>query len=247
MFTMTEEAQSLILKFDSDPHQIDRAVRELRAFLASQHLVAVSEMVLVTRELLANAIEHGNHKDPKKVVHCTVSQVNDLLYRIEVADEGEGFDTSLVAKATMDDPGRERQRGYAIINAMTELVEFNEKGNVITAYVAVSRSTRFELNTEGGRVLVRPNGDITAAVADRLRVLLLEQYEAGYRCFHFDMARVQDMDSVSLSIFVVLAKMVCDEPGHELELANTSEDIQNLFRMTRLNERYTISGQREDA
>ena len=189
----------------------------------------------------------GNHHDTDKCVHCTLSQVNELLYRIEVEDEGEGFDTTLVAAATMDDPGRERQRGYAIINAMTELVEFNEKGNVVTAYVAVARATRFELQTEGGRVLVRPNGDITAAVADRLRILLLEQFESGYRCFHFDMERVHDMDSVSLSIFVVLAKMVCDEPGHELELYHASEDIQNLFRMTRLNERYTISGQREDA
>src|SRR3972149_8248569 len=48
---------------------------------------------LAMEEALVNAIRHGNRLDPNKEVHVAC-RVSPELIRIEITDEGEGFDPS---------------------------------------------------------------------------------------------------------------------------------------------------------
>ena len=50
---------------------------------------------IAVREALANAIKHGNQRDPKKRVAVGFCVVEDVV-SISIADEGEGFDPSTV-------------------------------------------------------------------------------------------------------------------------------------------------------
>ena len=84
---------------------------------------------LALEEALINAIKHGNHYDPNKHVKicCGVSQ---SLLRIEIEDQGKGFELSAVPDPT--DPENLEYpcgRGIMLMRSFMSRVEFNETGN----------------------------------------------------------------------------------------------------------------------
>jgi len=89
----------------------------------------------VLRELLVNAITHGNRDIPNGVVICSIEEVDPFRFKIAVEDQGEGFDYADLDTALPENPRRLGDRGYKLINALSDTLQFNEKGNRITAYI----------------------------------------------------------------------------------------------------------------
>ena len=82
-------------------------------------------------EALANAIAYGNRHDPTKVVHVEVACGPDAV-RIEVADDGVGFDPSQVPDPTTPEfLERESGRGLFVLRQLVDTIEFNERGNCV--------------------------------------------------------------------------------------------------------------------
>lgn len=85
---------------------------------------------LAVREVVINAIVHGNRRDPSKRVRFGLS-MEDQTLSIEVADEGNGFQLESV-----EDPGlpqnQNRPSGRGVTMAMAIVDEFHAKGNVPT-------------------------------------------------------------------------------------------------------------------
>jgi serine/threonine-protein kinase RsbW len=84
---------------------------------------------LALEEALVNAIKHGNHLDPNKVVFVRC-QINQDLVRVVIEDEGAGFRLEDVPDPTEDEnlekPGG---RGIMLMRAFLSVVEYNERGN----------------------------------------------------------------------------------------------------------------------
>jgi serine/threonine-protein kinase RsbW len=83
---------------------------------------------LAMEEALVNAIRHGNRSDPRKRVHIVCELFGDRV-RIEVSDEGEGFDPRAVPDPT--DPARLQipsGRGLTLIRSFMSKVEFRDSG-----------------------------------------------------------------------------------------------------------------------
>jgi len=88
----------------SDPKFLDEAVEEVtRAIDDTTFWGDVEGIGLAVREALANAIIHGNHSDPEKMVgiFAAVNESCDLL--IIIRDSGSGFDPSRVPNPTVGD------------------------------------------------------------------------------------------------------------------------------------------------
>lgn len=84
---------------------------------------------LAMEEALINAIKHGNHYDPSKRVQICCRIYPDLI-RIEIEDEGKGFDLASVPDPT--DPDNLESpcgRGIMLMRSFMSRVEFNETGN----------------------------------------------------------------------------------------------------------------------
>jgi serine/threonine-protein kinase RsbW len=82
-------------------------------------------------EALANAIVAGNHEDRSKSVDL-YAEVTGEAIRIEVTDQGEGFDPSIVADPLLpDELERPCGRGLFLIRQMVDDVHFNPQGNSI--------------------------------------------------------------------------------------------------------------------
>lgn len=95
------------------------------------------DMLLVLRELLDNAITHGNGSTPEVPVQCWIRHMKDGSFRITVEDEGMGFDYRHLDMGLPLDPRHARTRGYALIKALSEEIRFNEKGNRVSVVVAL--------------------------------------------------------------------------------------------------------------
>lgn len=84
---------------------------------------------LAIEEALVNAIKHGNRMDPNKTVRiaCRICQ---RRVRIEIEDQGEGFQPEDVPDPTADENlERPCGRGIMLMRAFMTSIEYNDAGN----------------------------------------------------------------------------------------------------------------------
>ena len=132
----TGPGAQVTLRLPSDAACIEEAVA-----LLTHHCLAGGEdhgrmrfrLEVVLAEAIANAIVRGNRQDPDKSVHVSVRlRAPDI--RIDVTDEGDGFDPAAVPEpVTPRQILEERGRGIFLIRHLADQVVFNERGNSICA------------------------------------------------------------------------------------------------------------------
>ncbi|MFM9195094.1 MAG: ATP-binding protein [Planctomycetia bacterium] len=84
---------------------------------------------LAAEEAIVNAIVHGNKLDSGKVVRVACL-VTPTLARIEVADEGAGFDPASVPDCRLEDRlAAPNGRGVMLMRNFMTRVEYNARGN----------------------------------------------------------------------------------------------------------------------
>jgi serine/threonine-protein kinase RsbW len=82
------------------------------------------DLGIVTTELVNNAIHHGNHDDPSKMVRISFS-VNSKKIEIRIKDQGNGFDPEklkdpLAPENLMSESGR----GIFLIRNLMDNIDF---------------------------------------------------------------------------------------------------------------------------
>ena len=86
---------------------------------------------LALEEALVNAIKHGNRMDATKSVRIAC-RVSHEKVRIEIEDEGAGFDWSHLPDPTdLENLEKPCGRGVMLMRAFLNVVEFNEQGNCV--------------------------------------------------------------------------------------------------------------------
>lgn len=242
MFSVTEKNNSINFIFSSDMRHIDRIIRLCREYIEKFDISKFSEFRLVLREILINAVEHGNKNDIRKTVKCNIEYLGNWRFKMEVQDEGPGFDYQSIAVKIPDDPGQIRNRGFALIHNFSDSMEFSGEGNSITVYISISRETAFHISENEGWQVITPSGDITAGVADNLRTILVEMADKGHRRYRFDFVHVEDIDSIGLSLLIIFAKMLDKQHGEKwLEILNAGRSLSHLLHMTRVDKIYRLN------
>ena len=99
---------------------------------------------LALEEVLVNAIKHGNGSDPSKTVRIGWRICSERM-RVEIEDEGIGFDLVDVPDPT-DEDNLERPcgRGIMLMRAFMNVIEYNDRG-----------INNIEHDIECGRILLR--------------------------------------------------------------------------------------------
>ena len=249
MFNVDEGKDSIRFKLSSEMKLVDRVVNEAISFLSQDAGGDLSGIKLVLRELLINAVEHGNQKIAALSVSCSIERIGESLYKIQIEDEGNGFAWKAVKLSVPDDPGKVRSRGLPLVNTLADHLEFNESGNAVTVHVMIPLETGYAVRGSDGFSVIVPSGDITAASSEKLRELLSGLLDSGMLKCRFDFSKVRDIDSVGLSALVVLSRILeercCGRP--ELEIENAPDDIVRLFQMTMLDTIYRLLPQTRQA
>ncbi|MCP4347497.1 MAG: STAS domain-containing protein [Desulfobacterales bacterium] len=241
MFKVNENSESISFTFSSEMRLTDRVIKVCHEFIEQFNASVFSEFRLVLRELLINAVEHGNKKNIDLMVKCSVIHMGECEFMIMVEDEGDGFDHKKIDMKLPKDPRQTRRRGFALVNAFADLIQFNDTGNRVTVFINIPMITSFHIDNDSGRQVITPSGDITASVAEDFRTILVELADKGYREYLFDFAHVRDIDSVALSVLIVFAKMLGKKnTKSELEIINAEKGLRDLFHMTRMNKIFKV-------
>ena len=84
---------------------------------------------LAFEEALVNAIKHGNQHDSAKSVHVVCKLSADIV-RLEIRDEGGGFDPEAVPDPTEEENLEVPSgRGLMLMRSFMSMVEYNDVGN----------------------------------------------------------------------------------------------------------------------
>lgn len=130
------------IEMESTFEAVDLAVAEILIFLHKQCCLinkqAAFAVNFALRELLINAIEHGNRKIKEKKVTCIVNFTKSYI-TIEVIDEGKGFDlNALKCENEKDENGVVRERGRGICTLLNMGFCLDANKNHITAKLELS-------------------------------------------------------------------------------------------------------------
>ncbi|MCY2963710.1 MAG: ATP-binding protein [Planctomycetota bacterium] len=105
----------------------DQIIRKLEELAYGDHDLFGIRLAL--EEALVNAIKHGNRLDPQKFVRIAW-QIDSNGCRIEIEDEGEGFNPVEVPDPTADENlERPCGRGIHLMRAFMNAIVYNERGN----------------------------------------------------------------------------------------------------------------------
>jgi anti-sigma regulatory factor (Ser/Thr protein kinase) len=152
MVALVADERGLLLRFTSDITFVDYAVDIVDDLLSYRGLGERTNLLIVCRELLKNAVVHGNRNDPHKAVSLRVRSLAGGRYRVEVKDGGSGFDTASMAQVSatrLAEPGGPRglpgssgvsrasgwPTGLALIGAVADQVAFDEGGSRVTVFL----------------------------------------------------------------------------------------------------------------
>ena len=138
MFSRSEEGNIIVYKISSEMCYIDRVVENCKEDLSRFNITSdSSEFKVIVRELLNNAVRHGNHAIKEKTVTCSIEYLGARRFKIVVEDQGSGFDYGNINMDLPENSDQIKRKGYALINAFSKKIEFNEKGNRISVYTEI--------------------------------------------------------------------------------------------------------------
>lgn len=137
MFHKEDSVSQVSFTISSDIHLVDRVIEETKKFLYHDKVDDYPVLTMVQRELLMNAIEHGNKNKAAMTVECSIELLDKNQVKIVVEDCGNGFNYEDFDMAIVDDSNGLTKCGYSLINAFSDRVEFSEKGNRVMVFITV--------------------------------------------------------------------------------------------------------------
>lgn len=240
------EENDVLIKFtlSSDMSLVDRVINDCNDFISRFNINKTDNTKLIIRELLINAIEHGNDSKLELNINCQLSMIGERRFQLIVEDQGEGFDFTNLNHQIPEDPQEQRSRGLPLVNALADEIVFEEGGRKVIAYFVILPETEFKVtDIDDGFTEICPIGNLTASCAEKFRVVLLKLIDENKKNFRFNFNELEDIDSISLSLLITFSKMLNNKfEDAQLEILNINEDLANLFKLTKLHRIYKITG-----
>lgn len=129
---------SVAFNISSEIQMVDMVIKEAEKFIDRFEFTESINLILILRELLINAVKHGNQNIPERIVMCRIEKLEESRFKIEVEDEGSGFDYGHLEMGLPKDPLHIKKRGYALINSLSDQIKFSSKGNRIIIYITLN-------------------------------------------------------------------------------------------------------------
>ena len=129
------------IRFSSDPLLVPGICSAAANFAADQDSGGQPKLALVLRELLRNAVEHGNRRDSSRTVKCRITRLGTRAVEIVVTDEGTGFDSDAVDYQLPDTPQDSSHCGLRLVHALSNELRFEDGGKTVVCRVSLDGDT----------------------------------------------------------------------------------------------------------
>ncbi|HET7839722.1 MAG TPA: ATP-binding protein [Rectinemataceae bacterium] len=121
----------LNLSFEARFGLVSAILERARAFMRDADQGEHYGILVVVRELVENAIVHGNRSDPTKLVKLAIRLCAPGLFEVQVEDEGQGFDYAEVVARLPGGANGEERSGYLLIHELADKVAFENHGSKV--------------------------------------------------------------------------------------------------------------------
>lgn len=91
-----------------------------------------------------------------------------------------------------------------------------------------------------GVVTIKPGVDIVASQCPSLKKEFLEIINSGEKKIIIDLADTEMIDSSGIGLLISIRNSLTNSGGEEIELINLSDDIQQLFKVMRLDNHFKM-------
>jgi anti-sigma regulatory factor (Ser/Thr protein kinase) len=130
----SESAESLYLSIVSETARVPLILEHVAQFARRQGIVDSDGLLLVVRELLMNAIVHGNQSNCSRLALLRV-ELRSSGFEVQVDDEGSGFDHESLILGLPEDPQSLTRRGLVLANELSESLTFERGGSRVRASI----------------------------------------------------------------------------------------------------------------
>jgi anti-sigma regulatory factor (Ser/Thr protein kinase) len=130
----SESEDSLYLTVISETERVPLVMERVAQFMRRQGYGNSDEVLLVVRELIMNAIVHGNHAIRSRIALIRVAR-RGKFFEVQVEDEGKGFDYDSLVLGLPDDPQSLAKRGLVLVHELSEELAFEHGGSRVRAIV----------------------------------------------------------------------------------------------------------------
>ena len=90
------------------------------------------DLKLVLKEIIINAVIHGNNQDITKKVSIYIEIQPENIIKTVISDEGKGYNyEELILKDNEEFSLDENGRGISLVAALIDTLTFNDMGNVV--------------------------------------------------------------------------------------------------------------------
>lgn len=98
------------------------------------------------------------------------------------------------------------------------------------------------ISREKDKATIQPPGDIVASSVPDLRAVVRGVVSEGFKELVVDLSKVRMVDSSGLGLLISAHNSLAKVGGH-LTVIRATEDILSLFRMMRIHQHFTVSGE----
>lgn len=143
MFFAKEDNNAFKIIFSSKECFVNDAIQLSKKYIARYDIVEadLQKIEALLKELLMNALVHGNTHIEEKSICSSIEYSGWDLVKITVLDEGVGFNYNSLTTQLPENSELSENEGYGLINAITGHLDFNDKGNRVTAYMNVIKES----------------------------------------------------------------------------------------------------------
>ena len=134
-------ADSMYLTVVSETERVAVILEHLSSYARLQGLGDSNGLLLVVRELVMNAIVHGNGSNPSRVALIRVTP-RAGYFEVQVDDEGRGFDFASLILVLPDDPQTLSGRGLVLVHELSRDLKFERGGARVMTNVYPDGKTR---------------------------------------------------------------------------------------------------------
>lgn len=139
MLQVSKTTKGIQFATSSELANIDDVIRKACIFFQDKGFVSSSEIKIVLRELLRNAIVHGNKMNEAKCVWASIECLENEYFKVTVQDQGEGFDFTAFDLKSPKDPRNMRNRGIFLVNQMVDGIKFDSDGRLASVIIRLTR------------------------------------------------------------------------------------------------------------
>ena len=97
------------------------------------------------------------------------------------------------------------------------------------------------IERKDGVVTIKPGIDIVASQCQALKDEFLEIINSGEKKIIIDLSGTEMIDSSGIGLLISIRNSLVTDSGGEIELINLTDDIEQLFKVMRLDNHFTIS------